>query len=66
MNAPGDCAGKVPFLTFGEARRQASKLARKRSGPLSAYHCQTCGRFHVGSRPGAMHTRRPRNHEPDA
>lgn len=44
------CAGKQAF----EAKSLATKIAKlssgRRSTPMSAYKCEFCGKYHVGSR----------------
>lgn len=44
------CAGKEPF-THERAAKVAKDMARRgRSGSdVSAYHCEVCGHWHVGS-----------------
>jgi hypothetical protein len=42
-----ECAGKSPFAT----KAQAIKAIRRRrhDGPLQAYRCRFCGKYHVGT-----------------
>lgn len=43
------CEGKERFITFGRAARTAHRQAQNKKGKFSAYHCQYCGGFHVGT-----------------
>jgi hypothetical protein len=43
------CEGKEPFTSFGRAARTAHRQAQNKAGKFSAYHCQFCGAFHVGT-----------------
>jgi hypothetical protein len=43
------CDGKERFMTFGRAARTAHRQAQNKKGKFSAYHCQYCGGFHVGT-----------------
>lgn len=47
------CEGKVAYATQTEAARQAGLVRRAhQGGQWSAYHCDFCGKWHVG-RPSA-------------
>lgn len=57
------CEGKVAHATMQDAGIAAAKLRKSfLGGTWSAYHCQWCGKYHVGRQNArdrrAMHARR--------
>lgn len=53
------CEGKVKFDTFTQAETVANRKTRRNQLKPSAYHCTSCGGFHVGNA-GGLKTRKPR------
>lgn len=47
------CEGKERFSTFTRASRTAHRQAQKKKQRFTAYHCQFCGDFHVGTHVGS-------------
>lgn len=44
------CSGKDRYSTLEEAQAQA-RLANKRTSWINAYHCKSCGGYHIGHAP---------------
>lgn len=49
------CRGKYAFTTKLDALRKASHL--KSRGNIKAFHCPTCGNFHLGRPPNSQDKR---------
>lgn len=44
------CVGKDPFDSYGQAVTIAEKTKRNKTrANISAYRCEHCGKFHIGS-----------------
>jgi hypothetical protein len=46
------CIGKTTFETYQKAAKQARTSARRHDTQLTAYHCQVCNKYHVGTAAG--------------
>lgn len=45
------CDGKNRYDNKADAKRAAKHAERRGCGRLSVYHCEHCGRFHLGHKP---------------
>ena len=51
------CDGKTKFSSMRIAQRAAHRKAKRHHTKMTAYHCEECHGFHVGSSTG-----KPRDH----
>lgn len=51
------CEGKTAF-NFPDARRVAKAMRNQDKGRLVPYHCDSCGRWHIGNTVGGLPDRR--------
>jgi len=43
------CLSKRTYLTFAEAKKNAKFNRQDTGGKVAPYHCNFCGKYHVGS-----------------
>lgn len=44
------CDGKVVYPTATAAAAAVARMERLEKDPFNAYHCQCCGKYHIGHR----------------